>query len=133
MDQATQQARIVRTDDLSVNLDTKVVAVGERPIRLTPKEWGFLELLCLNQGTTQSKKMIMRHLYGVDEADWPEIGIVEVWACMVRKKLDPWDTDKYIDTVWGQGFVLRVLVQTEDPAKSEDPAEIPVLAPDAFA
>jgi len=97
---------VIRTGRLSVNLDTRTVQVDNRPLHLTGKEYGILELLSLRKGTTLTKEMFLNHLYGgIDE---PELKIIDVFVCKLRKKLSAaTDGDNYIETVWGRGYVLR--------------------------
>ena len=102
----------IRTGKLLVNLDTRVVSVDDQPVHLTGKEYGVLELLSLRKGTTVTKEMFFNHLYcGMDE---PEIKIIDVFVCKLRKKLSQaTGGDNYIETVWGRGYVLR------DPSPAE--------------
>jgi two-component system, cell cycle response regulator CtrA len=96
----------IRTGKLEVNLDTRVVLVNEKPVHLTGKEYGILELLSRRKGTTLTKEMFLDHLYaGVHE---PEIKIIDVFVCKLRKKLaQASGGSHYIETVWGRGYVLR--------------------------
>ena len=97
---------IIKTGKLSVNLDASTVDVEGSPIHLTGKEYGILELLSLRKGTTLTKEMFLNHLYG--GMDEPELKIIDVFICKLRKKLaDATDGDNYIETVWGRGYVLR--------------------------
>jgi two-component system, cell cycle response regulator CtrA len=60
----------IRTGKLVVNLDTRVVSVDDKPVHLTGKEYGILELLSLHKGTTMTKEMFLNHLYGgMDEPE----------------------------------------------------------------
>ena len=97
---------IIETGRLTVNLDTRTVEVDSQPIHLTGKEYGILELLSLRKGTTLTKEMFLNHLYnGMDE---PELKIIDVFICKLRKKLSTaTGGDNYIETVWGRGYVLR--------------------------
>jgi len=103
---------VIKTGKLSVNLDTRVVEVEGQPLHLTGKEYGILELLSLRKGTTLTKEMFLNHLYGgIDE---PELKIIDVFICKLRKKLAAaTNGDNYIETVWGRGYVLR------DPAAEQ--------------
>src|SRR3546814_15112394 len=66
----------------------------------------MLELLSLRKGTTLSKEMFLNHLYG--GMDEPELKIIDVFICKLRKKLSmACDGDNYIETVWGRGYVPR--------------------------
>ena len=97
---------VVTTEDLTVNLDKKVVQVAGTPINLTIKEYRMLELLALRKGTTLTKEMFLNHLYG--GMDEPELKIIDVFVCKLRKKLANASGGKnYIETVWGRGYVLR--------------------------
>jgi two-component system cell cycle response regulator CtrA len=103
---------VIRTGRLVVNLDARTVEVDNQPLHLTGKEYGILELLSLRKGTTLTKEMFLNHLYG--GMDEPELKIIDVFICKLRKKLATATTgDNYIETVWGRGYVLR------DP--NEDP------------
>ncbi len=97
---------IIRTGKLSVNLDARTVEVESQPLHLTGKEYGILELLSLRKGTTLTKEMFLNHLYG--GMDEPELKIIDVFVCKLRKKLGAaTGGDNYIETVWGRGYVLR--------------------------
>ena len=97
---------VIKTGKLSVNLDTRVVEVEGQPLHLTGKEYGILELLSLRKGTTLTKEMFLNHLYG--GMDEPELKIIDVFICKLRKKLANASNGKnYIETVWGRGYVLR--------------------------
>ncbi len=97
---------VIRTGKLSVNLDTRSVEVDGKPLHLTSKEYSILELLSLRKGSTLTKEMFLNHLYGgVDE---PELKIIDVFVCKLRKKLTiAAGGENYIDTVWGRGYVLK--------------------------
>jgi two-component system, cell cycle response regulator CtrA len=99
-------ASVIRTGKLVVNLDARVVEVDDRPLHLTGKEYGILELLSLRKGTTLTKEMFLNHLYG--GMDEPELKIIDVFVCKLRKKLALATGGRhYIETVWGRGYVLR--------------------------
>jgi len=97
---------VIRTGTLTVNLDTKSVEVESNRLHLTGKEYAMLELLSLRKGTTLTKEMFLNHLYG--GMDEPELKIIDVFICKLRKKLaSATGGDHYIETVWGRGYVLR--------------------------
>ena len=113
---------IIQTGKLKVNLDARTVEVDGQPLHLTGKEYGILELLSLRKGTTLTKEMFLNHLYG--GMDEPELKIIDVFVCKLRKKLSSaTGGENYIETVWGRGYVLR------DPAPVED--EKPEMEPQA--
>ncbi|MBL9061479.1 response regulator transcription factor CtrA [Tabrizicola sp.] len=103
---------MIKTGRVSVNLDAKTVDVEGKSVHLTGKEYQMLELLSLRKGTTLTKEMFLNHLYG--GMDEPELKIIDVFICKLRKKLaEATGGDNYIETVWGRGYVLR------DPAATQ--------------
>lgn len=105
----------IATGRIKVNLDARTVEVDNKPLHLTGKEYGILELLSLRKGTTLTKEMFLNHLYG--GMDEPEVKIIDVFICKLRKKLETvTDGENYIETVWGRGYVLR------DPTKDKQEA-----------
>ena len=97
---------IIRTGKVEVNLDAKTVQVAGNTVHLTGKEYQMLELLSLRKGTTLTKEMFLNHLYG--GMDEPELKIIDVFICKLRKKLAEATGDgSHIETVWGRGYVLR--------------------------
>jgi len=103
---------VINTADLTVNLDQKTVEVAGSRVHLTGKEYQMLELLSLRKGTTLTKEMFLNHLYG--GMDEPELKIIDVFICKLRKKLANASNGKnYIETVWGRGYVLREPTDSE--------------------
>ena len=103
---------IVRIGRLLVHLDRQAVESDGEPVPLTGKEYGMLELLSLRKGTAITKEMFLNHLYG--GRDEPELKIIDVFMCKLRKKLSQaTGGENYIETMSGHGYVLR------DPASSE--------------
>ncbi len=109
---------VIRTGEILVNLDSKTVEVDGDRVHLTGKEYQMFELLSLRKGVTLTKEMFLNHLYG--GMDEPELKIIDVFICKLRKKLAKATAtadapgDHYIETVWGRGYVLR------DPKRKED-------------
>jgi two-component system cell cycle response regulator CtrA len=103
---------VIRTGTINVNLDAKTVDVEGKAVHLTGKEYQMLELLSLRKGTTLTKEMFLNHLYG--GMDEPELKIIDVFICKLRKKLaEATGGHNHIETVWGRGYVLR------DPAAQQ--------------
>jgi two-component system, cell cycle response regulator CtrA len=97
---------VIHIDDLSVDLESKKIEVNGAPVHVTTKEYQMLELLALRRGTTLTKESFLNHLYG--GMNEPEIKIVDVFICKLRKKLANASGGKdYIETVWGRGCVMR--------------------------
>lgn len=113
----------IKTGMVVVNLDAKTVEVDDKSVHLTGKEYQMLELLSLRKGTTLTKEMFLNHLYG--GMDEPELKIIDVFICKLRKKLsEATGGENYIETVWGRGYVLR----DPEPSSRGDDAQIALHA-----
>ena len=97
---------VIRTGKLTLNMDARSVEADGRRLHVTGKEYSILELLSLRKGTTLTKEMFLDHLYG--GMDEPELKIIDVFICKLRKKLaEATGGEHYIETVWGRGYVLK--------------------------
>lgn len=104
----------IQVGPIRLNIADKTAEVDGKPLHLTGKEYSLVELMALRRGTTMTKEMLLSHLYGgIDE---PEMKIIDVFVCKVRKKLAEVSpgAEKHIATVWGRGYVMR-----EGPAEAE--------------
>ena len=104
----------LRIGNLELDLNGKNVTVEGNPLHLTGKEYAILELLVIRKGSVLTKDAFLNHLYGgIDE---PEMKIIDVFICKLRRKLQNVGAGNLIATVWGRGYILR----------EDDTAEIPV-------
>jgi two-component system cell cycle response regulator CtrA len=95
----------LRIGSVELNLDSREVRVGSTPVHLTGKEYAILELLVLRKGMILTKEAFLNHLYGgIDE---PEMKIIDVFICKLRKKLAQAGAENLIGTVWGRGYTIR--------------------------
>jgi two-component system cell cycle response regulator CtrA len=95
----------LRVGPLLLNLDSHEVLVANQPVHLTGKEYAILELLVLRKGMVLTKEAFLNHLYG--GMDEPEMKIIDVFICKLRKKLALAGADNLIGTVWGRGYMIR--------------------------
>lgn len=111
----------IRFGRVCLSLDTRTVEVNNRIVHLTSKEYGILELLALRKGHILTKEMFLNHLYnGYDE---PEVKIIDVFVCKLRKKLaEASSGENYIQTVWGVGYKLLEFAEAagENPQEAGD-------------
>jgi two-component system cell cycle response regulator CtrA len=107
---------LIVTGPVAVDLAGRSVTVSGKRVSLTGKEYAILEMLSLRKGMTLTKEMFLTHLYG--GRDEPELKIIDVFVCKLRKKLHlaGAPASGCIETVWGRGYALR------DPEVSEYPA-----------
>ncbi len=95
----------LRVGELALNLESREVSVAGREVHLTGKEYSILELLVLRKGMVLTKEVFLNHLYG--GMDEPEMKIIDVFICKLRKKLAQAGADNLIGTVWGRGYMIR--------------------------
>ncbi|MGC8475428.1 MAG: response regulator transcription factor CtrA [Acetobacteraceae bacterium] len=101
----------LRLGPVQLNLDSRDVLVHGQPVHLTGKEYAILELLVLRKGMVLTKEAFLNHLYG--GMDEPEMKIIDVFVCKLRKKLALAGAGNVIGTVWGRGYTVR------EPAPAE--------------
>jgi two-component system, cell cycle response regulator CtrA len=89
---------------LQIRLDSREVTVEGRVVPLTGKEYSILEVLVSRKGIVLTKAMILNQLYsGKDE---PEMKIIDVFVCKLRKKLAQTGVHNMITTPWGRGYAI---------------------------
>jgi len=104
---------VIRTGRLEVNLSNKTAYVDGKPLHLTGTEYDILELLSRRKGSKITKSQFLTHIYN-EMDDEPEIKIIDVFICKLRKKIkDATGGENYIETVWGRGYALQ------DPAEQK--------------
>jgi two-component system cell cycle response regulator CtrA len=96
---------MLKVGTLTLNLGSREVQVEGQVVHLTAKEYAVLELLTLRKGIVLTKEAFLNHLYG--GMDEPEVKIIDVFICKLRKKLAQAGAQNLIGTVWGRGYVLR--------------------------
>jgi two-component system cell cycle response regulator CtrA len=90
---------------VKLNLYLRTVRVSDgRPLHLTRKEYTMLEILMLRAGRTLSKGALLNHMYG--GFDEPELKIIDVFICKLRRKLAEAGAPDMINTVWGRGYTI---------------------------
>ena len=102
---------IITVGDLSINLEQHSVVYKGEAVYLTNKEQNVIEILALKKNNVIPKEVLINSLYnGMDE---PEMKIIDVFICKMRKKLMKITGENFIETVWGRGYYLK------DPQEAE--------------
>lgn len=96
---------VMEIGNLTINTDTRQVSVGDKEVRLTPKEFDILELLARNKGIVFSIEKIYERVWGEDF--YKSDNTVMVHITKIREKIEE-DPKKpiYIKTVWGVGYKI---------------------------
>jgi len=104
--EAAPAAAVVEVGDLAIDLARKRVTRSGQDIRLTPTEWGFLELLARNLGKLVPRAQILREVWGPGYEK--ETHYLRVYAAQLRRKLedDP-AHPRHLVTTSGLGYTLE--------------------------
>lgn len=105
------QATIQQDDDVMlgnvrVNLQTKVVMYNNIQVNLTSTEYRLLEFLLKNKNRVISRIEILEHVWGIDFN--MGTNVVDVYINYLRKKIDKNPDQKFIQTVIGMGYILKL-------------------------
>jgi two-component system, OmpR family, KDP operon response regulator KdpE len=99
---AADQPRVIRADDLAIDLDAKLVTRAGVAVRLTPTEWRLLETLATNAGRLCTHKFLLERVWGPGYGE--ESQYLRVYMANLRKKLDDPATPQLLLTEPGMGY-----------------------------
>ncbi len=99
------EATTLEAASLRMDLATRQVWRGERPVSLTKTEFDLLELLMSNAGVVLSRAQIYEAIWGFDFES--SSNSLEVYVGYLRRKTEESDEGRVIQTVRGVGYVLR--------------------------
>jgi len=102
--QAKGERPIFRTGDLSVDVVRRIVKLGEREIKLSPKEYELLRVLVQHAGKVLTHRFLLRELW--DELT--DAQYLRVYVRQLRQKIevDP-ERPQFVLTETGVGYRLR--------------------------
>ena len=101
---AIVEKKILKVDDLSLNMDRHHVSRGNKSVHLTRKEMMLLEFLIKNKGKVLSRSNILENVWEAD-AD-PFSNTIESHILNLRRKIDIKDKTPLIHTIIGRGYKL---------------------------
>lgn len=93
---------VVQCGPVRLDISAQQVHVGERAVDLTAQEYKVLEYLMLHRGRVVSKTALTEHVY--DQDFDLDSNVIEVFVARLRKKLDPDNCLKPIETLRGRGY-----------------------------
>ncbi len=95
---------VFRLGDLSVDLVRRIVKVGEREVKLSPKEYDLLRVLVQHAGKVLTHKFLLGELWD----DLTDAQYLRVYVRQLRQKIeaDP-EQPRYVLTETGVGYRLR--------------------------
>lgn len=95
------QDDVVTHGELTINIAAGSVTISGSPVYLTGREFQILSALARSPGRLVTKAGLLSALY--DGRDEPEMKIIDVFVCKIRKKLG-FEHGRLIETVWGRGY-----------------------------
>ena len=93
--------------DITLNTETHQVHKGNQEIKLTQKEFALLEFLMRNKGKVCRRTRIIESVWDI-HFDY-NTSVIDVYINALRKKLQPYDKEGYIQTVRGVGYIAKEL------------------------
>jgi DNA-binding response OmpR family regulator len=102
---ASEEARLLSCEDLTLDLESRRVVRGGKSIELQAREFALLVYFLRNVGRVLSKTMILEHIWGYSFD--PQTNVVDVLVSRLRGKIDRDFPVKLIHTLRGVGYVLR--------------------------
>jgi heavy metal response regulator len=103
---------VLQVSDLQLDTLTHYVKRGDKPIKLTAKEFAVLECLMREPERVLTRTMIAEHVWNYDV--YNQSNVVDVYIRNLRRKIDD-DADlKLIRTVRGAGY--RISTREDDEA-----------------
>ena len=103
---AGKASPIVKNGPFAINTASTQVSVNECDVSLSSHEYKVFEYFMLHPNTVISKTTLTEHIY--DQDFDLDSNVIEVFVRRLRKKLDPQNELKFIETLRGQGYRLRV-------------------------
>lgn len=100
-----RQLRLLKIDDLEMNLDTKIVKRKNNKIELTAKEFSLLEYFLKNPNRVISRSEIAEKIWDITFDTGTNV--IDVYINFLRKKIDKDYSKKLIHTQIGMGYVLK--------------------------
>ncbi len=92
--------------EIAVNLDAKVVQLNDTVINLTSTEYRLLEYFIKNKNKVLSRLEILENVWGIDFN--MGTNVVDVYVNYLRKKIEKVPDQKFIQTIVGMGYMLKV-------------------------
>jgi DNA-binding response OmpR family regulator len=104
--QLFQEEETIRFASVSVNLNARIVYLNDKQVNLTSTEFRLLEYLLRNRNRVVTRVEILESVWGIDFN--MGTNVVDVYVNYLRKKLDKDPSHKFIQTVIGMGYMLKV-------------------------
>lgn len=98
---------IFELGNITLNTETHQVHKGDQEIYLTQKEFALLEYLIRNKGKVCRRTRIIESVWDI-HFDY-NTSVIDVYINALRKKLELSETENYIQTIRGVGYIAKEL------------------------
>jgi DNA-binding response OmpR family regulator len=100
-----QSGSLIAFQDLSVNLDSRIVSKGSESIELTKREYDLLVAFMNNPNRVMTRETLLDKVWGFEAV--VDTNVVDVYVRYLRNKIDSPGEASYIQTQRGIGYVMR--------------------------
>jgi two-component system, cell cycle response regulator CtrA len=98
---------LIEIGPLTIDLDRFIAKVQSAKLALTPKEFEILAALALRRDQVVGRQQLFNAMYGNEPSEVPDIKIIDVFVCKIRKRLAEAGAPGLIETVWARGYTMR--------------------------
>ena len=95
----------IKAADLEIDLLTRSVTRGGKPILLQPREFKLLEYLMRNAGHIVTRTMLLENVW--DYHFDPQTNVIDVHISRLRSKIDRGFDEPALQTIRGAGYMIR--------------------------
>lgn len=103
--QEPKKSNLLQVNKLTIDLDQRMVKVGEEVVELTKKEYELLLYLIQNKNIVLTREQILNQVWGYNYIG--ETNVVDVYVRYLRAKIDELYQTKYIHTIRGVGYFVK--------------------------
>ncbi|NFA60936.1 response regulator transcription factor [Clostridium sporogenes] len=97
---------IITIEDITINVATHEVKIGDQLVKLTPREFDILELLSRNRGVVFSIEKIYELVWKEEFLDSNNTVMVHIRKLREKIEENP-RNPRYVKTVWGVGYKVE--------------------------
>lgn len=100
-----QPKNIYVSADLELDADAKILTQNGQTVSLSPTEYRLMEYFLKNQKKVLSRIQILENVWDINFN--MGTNVVDVYINYLRKKLDKTNLTRYIQTVFGMGYIMK--------------------------
>jgi two-component system copper resistance phosphate regulon response regulator CusR len=98
-------ANVFKIGQIQLDTDAKITKCNDEVINLSPTEYRLLEYFIKNQNKVLSRIQILESVWDINFN--MGTNVVDVYVNYLRKKLDKHNQTRFIQTVFGMGYIMK--------------------------